>query len=95
MRYTRIIPLLVAAPMAACMPSDKSSNGICGPKIHDCPAAASTVQKTVTATGHRCDSVDWVGRVTAASGGFYFSCNRHSYSYQIAMHDGRWFVMRK
>ena len=94
MRYARIILLLVAAPVAACMPSDRSSNGICGPKIHDCAAAASTVQETVTATGFRCDTVDWVGKL-AASGGFYFSCNQHSYAYQIALHDGRWFVMRK
>jgi len=95
MRYARIIPLLVAAPVAACMPSDKASNGICGPRIDDCAAAANTVQETVTATGHRCNSVDWVDKLAAASGGFYFSCDRHSYSYQIAMHGGRWFVMRK
>jgi hypothetical protein len=88
MRYARIIPLLIAAPLGACMPSDQASNGICGPRIHDCATTANDVQKTITATGHRCDTVDWVGKLSA-NDGFYFSCNRHSLSYQIAMHEGR------
>lgn len=94
MRFVRIIPLLVAAPIAACTPSDRASNDICGPRIHDCAAATRTVQATVTATGLRCDAVDWVGKL-AANEGFYFSCNRHAYAYQVALHDGRWFVIRK
>lgn len=95
MRFARIIPLLLfAASIAACTPSDRAANSICGPHIYDCAATISTVQATVTATGHRCDAVDWVGKL-AANEGYYFSCNRHAYAYQIGLHDGRWFVIRK
>ena len=95
MGYARIIPLLLIAVFtAACTPSDRAATGICGPHIHDCAAAVGTAQATVTATGHRCDAVDWVGKLSANEG-YYFSCNRHAHAYQIALHDGRWFVIRK